>query len=72
MVSQASGEKGLWAVQVNLDTARIPGPTPTSCSLSESCNIVSVKFDISRCLVGRENPLQSVKTRKSLLQDKYF
>ena len=43
-----------------------PGPAPTSCSLSESCYISSVKFDICQCLVGRENPLQSVKTCKSL------
>ena len=42
------------------------GPTPTSCSLSESCNIGSVKFDVGQCLVGRKNPLQSVKSRKIL------
>ena len=44
-----------------------PGPTPTLCSLSELCYIASVKFDIGRFLVGCENPLQLVKTRKSLV-----
>ena len=43
-----------------------PGPMPTSCSLSESCNIERVKFDVGQCLVGRENPLQLVKSRKRL------
>ena len=40
------------------------GPKPILCSLSESCYIPSVKSDIGQCLVGHENPLQSVKTCK--------
>ena len=45
-------------------------PTPSLCSLSESFNITSVKFDVCGCLVGRKKPLQSVKTRKSSFLDK--
>ena len=44
-------------------------PTPSSCSLSELCNIARVKFDVCGCLVGGKKPLQSVKTCKSSFLD---